>query len=467
MNPNPWSKTPVRLLVGVSVLLMLTANASAEWKEKVLYSFQDGSDGNTPAGGVVFDKAGNLYGATSYNTSCGNLLDCGAVFQLSLQRGVWIETTLHDFQGHAQHDGGAPQGGVILDASGNVYGTTAYGGTGGCVLLGTTVGCGTVYELSPPTQKGGQWTYTVLYNFQGGKDGLFPWGNLVFDKYGNLYGATQFGGGKGTTCNQYFDGNCGTVFELSPPKQKGGAWKERILYGFAGVADGKQIGDGANPNGGLILDSARRIYGTTYFGGNNQPGICAGGAGGTGCGTVFELIPPAEKGGTWKEKLIYLFQGGKDASTPGGGVTFGIDGGLFGTTVFGPQDGWGTIFEVTKSSGKSGAWQERILYRFTNGQDGNTPQAGLISDVRGNLYGTARDGNPTWGTVFRIEPTKQSGSWTFALLYGFRGAPDGGNPAASLILDTDGNLYGTTLDGGTGVGPGCQSGCGTVFKVTP
>src|ERR1700722_11441968 len=397
MNPNQWLRYAGWPLVLVLMMPMVTASASAEWKEKVLYSFQGGSDGQTPAGGVVFDKAGNLYGVTNEGGSTCPSPGCGTVFQLApptQKGGDWIETILYGFIGT---EGSIPVGGAIIDGNGNLYGTTAYGGSGTCLLFGDNVGCGTVYELSSPTQKGGQWTYTVLYNFQGGKDGLFPWGNLVFDKYGNLYGATQFGGGKGTTCNQYFDGNCGTVFELSPPKQKGGAWKERILYGFAGVADGKQIGDGANPNGGLILDSARRIYGTTYFGGNNQPGICAGGAGGTGCGTVFELIPPAEKGGTWKEKLIYLFQGGKDASTPGGGVTFGIDGGLFGTTVFGPQDGWGPIFEVTKSSGKSGAWQERILYRFTNGQDGNTPQAGLISDVRGNLYGTARDGNPTWG----------------------------------------------------------------------
>ena len=172
------------------------------------------------------------------------------------------ETILYGFNGT---DGSIPVGGAIIDGNGNLYGTTAYGGSGTCLLFGDNVGCGVVYELSPPTQKGGQWTYTVLYNFQGGKDGLFPWGDLVFDSHGNLYGATQFGGGKGTTCNQYFDGNCGTVFELSPPKQKGGKWTEKILHSFAGGTDG------ANPNGGLVLDGNGAIYGTTYFGGNEMP----------------------------------------------------------------------------------------------------------------------------------------------------------------------------------------------------
>ena len=436
---DPRFKTHLSLMC--LLVLALASPASAKWKEKVLYSFQGGSDGQTPAGGVVFDKAGNLYGVTNEGGSTCPSPGCGTVFQLAppTQKGEsWTETIIHGFNGT---DGSIPVGGAIIDGNSNLYGTTAYGGSGTCLLFGDNVGCGVVYELSPPTKKGGQWTYTVLYNFQGGKDGLFPWGNLVFDHYGNLYGATQFGGGKGTTCNQYFDGNCGTVFELSPPKQKGGAWKERILHSFAGVADGKQIGDGANPNGGLILDSAGRIYGTTYFGGHNQPGICAGGAGGTGCGTVFELIPPAKKAGAWKEKLIYLFQGGQDAATPAAGVTFGMNHDLYGTTVFGPQNGYGTIFEVVKPSGKAHVWKDKLLYRFSNGKDGSGPEASLVADAHGDLYGTARDGNPTSGSVFKVAPPKkEGGNWVFSVLYGFTSAPDGANPTASLVFDKQGNL---------------------------
>src|SRR5580693_8172995 len=157
------------------VILMFATSALAEWKEKVLCSFQGGNDGQSPAGGVVFDKAGNLYGVTNEGGSTCPSPGCGTVFQLApptQKVGRWTETILYGFNGN---DGSIPVGGAIIDGNGNLYGTTAYGGSGTCLLFGDNVGCGVVYELSPPTQKGGKWTYTVLYNFQGEKDGLFPW----------------------------------------------------------------------------------------------------------------------------------------------------------------------------------------------------------------------------------------------------------------------------------------------------
>ncbi len=328
------------------------------------------------------------------------------------------------------------------------------------------MGCGIVYELSPPTQKGGPWTETILYNFQGGNDGDFPVGDLVFDKHGSLYGATWYGGGQGTTCDQYFGGNCGTVFKLSPPKQKGDAWTEEILHSFAGVDNGQQVGDGADPNGALILDSKGAVYGTTYFGGNNQAGKCEGGSGGTGCGTVFKLIPPTKKGGAWTERLLYLFRGGQDASNPGAGVVFEKNGNLYGTTVFGPQDGWGTIFMVIKPEGKTRTWTEQLIYRFKNGKDGNTPMAALLPASNGDLYSTVSGGRVTYGDVFEVKPPAHRGdSWTLQVLYGFAGAPDAANPAASLTFGNGASLYGTTAQGGTGTA--CQGGCGTVFEVSP
>ncbi len=273
------------------VLLAFVCHASAaSWKEKVLYSFQGGTnDGFDPAGGVVFDKAGNLYGATTGwgSDSCGPIAnECGLVFELSppTKKGdPWTETILYEFKGEDSNDASGPAGGVALDAAGNVYGTTAYGGTGDCVLLGTKAGCGTVYELSPPAKKGDPWTETLLYSFKSGNDGYFPWGNLTWDAKGNLYGATQFGGGKGNTCNPYFQ-YCGTVFKLSRPKQKSGKWTEQVLHSFGGGSDG------ASPNGGLILDSQGAVYGTTFTGGNQgcnpQPG----------CGTVFKLARAAKGG---------------------------------------------------------------------------------------------------------------------------------------------------------------------------
>ena len=454
MNPNPPTRNVGRLLLVAFAMLVLTANASAEWKEKVLYSFQGGSDGYQPAGGVVFDKEGNLYGATSYNNSCENLLDCGAVYELSLRQGAWVETTLHDFQGYSHQDGGTPVGGVILDASGNVYGTTAYGGTGSCVLLGTTVGCGTVYELSPPTQKGGEWTYVLLYNFQGGKDGLFPWGNLVFDKNGNLYGATQFGGGKGTTCNQYFDGNCGTVFMLGPPKKKSGKWTEKILHSFAGGTDG------ATPDGGLVLDSKGAIYGTT-FGGGKESGECGAG----GCGTAFELKPPTTKGGVWPERVLYRFHG-QDGANPAAGIAFGRNGHLYGTVSAGATGGNGAVFDLSAPTGNGVPWKETVLYRFRDQNDDSSPAAPLLFDTRGNLYGTASYGGPTGGEVFMMKPPAgKGGAWKLSVLHGFTGPPDDGlRPVAGLIFGTGATLYGTTQGGGSG---SCQGGCGTVFEVVP
>jgi hypothetical protein len=311
-----------------------------------------------------------------------------------------------------------------------------------------------VYELSPPKQKGGQWKYVVLYNFQGGRDGLFPWGDLVFDKLGNLYGATQFGGGKGTTCNPYFDGNCGTVFQLSPPKQKGGAWKEKILYSFAGGADG------ATPNGGLVLDGKGAIYGTTVTGGYEK-GICDPG----GCGLTFELTPPA-KGGPWTKKVLYQFHG-RDGASPVG-VIFGTNGNLYGSATGGGDSGSGVVFDLAAAVGDGTPWKETVLYRFNGGDDGTNPKAGLIFDTDGDLCGTTAiaTNRSAQGNVFRLKPPSQKEEiWSFSVLHTFTGSPDGASPSANLVLNGDGGIVSTTQLGGTG--SGCQGGCGTVFQLEP
>lgn len=257
MNRGQRARFAIPMFALFMVILASVSLASAEWKERVLYDFQGGSDGQTPAGGVVFDKAGNLYGATVNGgaDNCSPMAACGTVFQLQppAKKGdAWTETVLYVFKGKASNDGENPDGGLVMDAAGNLYGTAAYGGTGDCVLLGIKGGCGTVYEMSPPAQKGGAWTETTIYSFKGGNDGYVPQENLVFDSAGNLYGVTLFGGGKGTTCDPYYQ-YCGTVFKLSPPKQKGAEWTEKVLYSFAGGTDG------ANPNGGLVLDNKGAI----------------------------------------------------------------------------------------------------------------------------------------------------------------------------------------------------------------
>jgi uncharacterized repeat protein (TIGR03803 family) len=449
----------IRIGLLLAVALTLAAPASAEWKEKVLYRFQGGIDGATPTGAVVFDKAGNIYGATGDGgaSTCDSPGQCGTVYQLAppVTKGeAWTETVLYIFKGHTQNDGATPEGGLVIDQAGNLYGTTGYGGSGPCLLLGGAVGCGTVYELSPPVKRGDPWTETVLYSFQGGQDGYVASGDLVFDKAGNLYGATLFGGGKGTTCDSLYGGQCGTVFKLSPPSSEGGKWTEKVLHDFAGGTDG------ANPNGGLIVDSKAAIYGTTNFGGYDG-GTCSSG----GCGTVFKLKPPTKKGAAWIETVLHRFRGSPDGGGPAAGVTFDRSGDLFCTTLGGGggNSPSGTVVQLTPRSG--GKWAEKVLYSFKFGDDGALPGAGVAFDAESSLYGTATGGGTAGGgTIFRLRPT--GNAWSFAVLHSFTGNPDGSWPASSLIFDAAGNLYGTTAEGGAGQGCG-NYGCGTVFEVSP
>jgi len=444
-NPRFNTHLPLMCLL----VLALASPVSAEWKEKVLYSFQGGADaGSVPAGGVVFDKQGNLYGVTS---------DGGGVYQLrppAKKGDPWTESVLYVFKGNTDGDGATPEGGLIIDSVGNLYGTTAYGGTGNCLLLGTLVGCGTVYELSPPKHKGGSWTETVLYSFLSAKQGYFPWGNLTFDSAGNLYGATQFGGGHGTTCDAYYE-YCGTVFELTPPKKKGWKWTEKVLHGFE---SGK---DGANPNGGLILDSKGAIFGTTYAGGTQN---CTY-QGYVGCGTAFKLSPSSSNDGDWTEKQLYVFTAGDDGSNPNGGLIVDATGALYGTGGGGANEGQGVIFRLKNAGG--GRWENTTMYTFpSDGQNGSSPMAGLVLDAEGTFYGTASGGGAVGdGTAFRLRPVGKS-SWECAVIYDFKGAPDGSYPASALIFDPAGNLYGTTRYSGSGQACG-NYGCGTVFEVSP
>ena len=456
-----------RSSVLLAVVLSLIIPASAEWNEKVLYSFHGGTnDSSGPAGAVVFDPQGNLYGATTGGgpASCEPIAgECGTVFQLSPPTesgGSWAETLIYRFQGKGSNDASVPNGGLIRDAGGNLYGVTAYGGTGGCVLLGVPAGCGTVYELSPPSEKGGTWTETILYSFPTAKQGYVPNGNLVFDSAGNLYGATQFGGGYGTTCNGFYQ-YCGAVFELSPPKTKGGKWTEKVLHAFAGIATGKQFGDGANPNGGLVLDDQGAIYGTTSLGGYN----CLHNSN-QGCGTVFKLRTPMTNGSAWTEAVLHRFKRDtSDGGNPMAGLRLDRVGNLYGTTINGGPGQYGTVFSLRPPSKGTGAWVETVLHGFSDDQQGANPEASLIFDAHGNLYSTAYrgSGGSRYGDVFRLQPlNSKHGHWAFTVLYGFSGSLDAAQPAAALVFDRAGSLYSTSPFGGTGCGA-----CGTVFEVSP
>ncbi len=446
------SRLATRPLLLVMLVSLFASSALAEWKEKVLYSFQGGTDGSTPAGGVIFDKAGNLYGLTIYggSTACPPGW-CGTFYQVSPPQqkvGAWTETVLYVFKGHNQNDGSSPSGSLIADSAGNFYGVTGYGGSGPCVLFGTATGCGTVFQLTPPKTKDGAWTEEVLYNFQGGSDGDLPTGPLVFDSAGNLYGATEFGGGKGTTCDAFYGGNCGTVFKVSPPKTKGGKWTEKILHRFAGIAWGRQDGDGAESNGGLTLDSKGTVYGTTSIGGYNCPQFQ-----GVGCGTAFELEAPTKAGSAWKERILHRFTDGNDGAAPNGGLILDAKRSLYGTGGAGGAQDSGVVFRFTQ---KGNRWTETVLHSFQGTKDESDPQ-GLVFDARGNLYCSS-------GSIVRLKPPTQRGRWTLSVLYEFQRPADGRTPLG-LTFGSGGALHGTTLYGGSG--QSCQGGCGTVFEVEP
>jgi uncharacterized repeat protein (TIGR03803 family) len=343
-----------------------------------------------------------------------------------------LEKVIYNFQGAP--DGSLPQASLIADQAGNLYGTTETGGTAACT-------CGTVFELTPPATAGGAWAETVLYSFQGGtSDGSEPSGTLVFDAVGNLYGTTLAGGNRK-----------GTVFELSPPATAGGAWSETVLLVFPG--DGST---GAGPFAGLTLDAAGNLYGTTLNGGGTST-KCSG-----GCGTVFELSPPATAGGAWTETVLYsfgVFIG--DGIFPAGDLTFDGAGNLYGTTTTGFGNR-GIVFQLVPNNG---GWTENILHQFVF-TDGALPAGRVLFKAR-NLYGTTFDGGSVGvGVVFKLtEPAVPGHPWKETTLYNFTGGKDGANPAAGLIYDKAGNLYGTASEGG--LRNSLSSNNGTVFELSP
>jgi uncharacterized repeat protein (TIGR03803 family) len=401
-------RSALTLAVLSALLLTLIAARPAQAQtETVLYNFcsqPNCSDGAGPQSNLTFDGAGNLYG-----TTIGGGLGYGTVFELSPNgSGGWNETVLHSFTGGA--DGSNPTySGVIFDGGGNLYGTAWAGGA---------YGYGVVFELSPV---GTSWTETVLYSFANAPDGAYPSGDLIMDPAGKVYGTTQAGG------------NCGgdTVFELSP---SGGVWTEQVIYSECDVNAA-----------GLTMDAAGNIFGDGQL-------------------TVFELSPNGNGG--WNPTVIHTFTGPpKDGSNAQGAPVFNKAGTLYGTTTAGGIRNSGTIYKlspVTKGK-KKGTWTERIVHNFFNWRsryDGSDPQAGIVFDAAGNIYGTTLSGG-LWvdGTVYELVAPVGKGEYKEKILYRFDGL-HGTYPDDSLILDSAGNLYGTTSEGG-------WYSAGVVFEVTP
>jgi len=384
---------------------------------------------------------------------CGARALKAVLVSLALVTAAWATTekVIYAFQG-GSNDGYYPESALVSDKAGNLYGTTLTGGGyPNCSPFGES--CGVVFQLTP--QSSGGWKETVLYKFTGGADGGFVYNGLVIDGRGNLYGTTYLGGTPTGGCP---GGTCGTVFQLSPPKTKTGAWKETVLYSFCSQSG---CTDGAYPVDRLILDKHGSLYGTTNVGGL-EGGCNTSGFGGYGCGVVFKLTH-AKKG--WNESLLYTFNGSSDGGFPYAGVILDKGGNVYGSTYAYGSYGSGTVYKLSYSA-KNKSWTQNTLYSFTGTSDGCCPTTPLMMDTAGNLYGTTPgDGADYFGTVFELKHSKSG--WNEKTLYTFTGGTDGGTPEASLVPKGN-SLYGTTYAGGTGTGCGFSgtSPCGTVFKLT-
>jgi len=419
-RPDPISPAKTLMLAVLGAVLCTGATAQARTFKAVHY-FTGGQDGGGPSSGVILDPSGNLYGTTvgGGDAGCFNGT-CGVVFELTPGLGGWSESVLYTFTGSS--DGGNPESGLIFDGAGNLYGTTYSGGTAGCGF-----GNGVAFELTPSS---GGWVESVLYDF-GGTGGCNPLAGLIFDKKGNLYSTVPNGGSSGN----------GSVYKLA---KSAGGWKEYTLYSFNGNDTGIE------PVAAPLLDAAGNLYGTT---------LCCG----TG-GSVWELLH-----GSWKEKTLYSFVSGGGANS-WAGLVFDKHGNLYGTTRSGGKYENGVVFKLTP--GAKGKWKETVLHNFRGGSDGSQPFSTPVFDKVGNLYGTTYwGGNPSCnpphgcGTVFKLTPGTKS-TWKETILHRFNGSDGLGPEPEKLAFDAAGNIYGTATLGGH---PGCDYnfGCGVVFEITP
>ncbi len=422
----------------------------------VIYTFPSESVGYEPSGVPYIGAGGVLFGTTAFggpNTPCkATAIGCGTVFSLTPPAhsgDPWSQSILYGFSGVP--DGGEPATSVLPGGSGTLLGTTSVGGP---ATLQCRYGCGTLFQLTPPTG-GGAWTEELVYEFL--RVDEFP-GSLLADSNGVLFGAAAVGGN--TSCSL----GCGSIYELFP--STGGNYNLTPIHQFSASA-------GYDPTSPLVAGANGVLYGTTENGGNNSAAC-----GSLGCGGVFSLTPPVPPANVWAFHDIHRFNGGTDGYEPSTGLLVGPDGTLYGTTRFGGTKGCaggggcGTVFSLTQSGGP---WIKRTLYSFQGGSDGNYPISGagnLVIAAGGVIYGVTSEGGGTacngqgCGTLFQLTPPAvPGGSWKETILHAFTGGVDGENPFSGPAIDPTGVLYGFA-DGGSGTS--CSGGgCGVVYQYVP
>ena len=368
---------------------------------QVIHNFTNqGTDGATPYGGPIFDRFGNLVGTTYLGGTYGS----GSVYKLSRHGSSWTYTSLYSLKG-------------ITDGAGPAFGSLAIGPKGS--LFATTEGggyLGTAFEVCPASNCKSR--ETVVHSFGHGTDGIEPIGGLAFDAAGNFYGTTLLGG---TLAN-------GTVFQGT---WSGTGWIVRQIYDF-----GASSTDAVNAVAGVTIDPQGNLYGTTSFGGT------------FGVGAIYKLTP---SGSGWTESILYNFQGTDDGQNPVGGVILDQAGNLYGTTFDGGTNGGGTVYELSPSG------TFNVLYSFVGGYGG--PYNKLTFDAQGNLYGfTNAEGLYGFGSIFKLSPG--TSGWTLTDLHDFTNGTDGGLPYGSVAVDTNGNVFGTAVTGGS-------DNQGVLFEITP
>jgi uncharacterized repeat protein (TIGR03803 family) len=423
-----------RLVCIAATFALLTALAQAQTLT-VLHSFTGGRDGANPMAGLSADAQGNLYGTTEMGAH-----GYGTVFKVGHAGSGWILTPLYAFQGGS--DGEYPVARVLFGPNGTLYGTTRNGGGTGC----SEGGCGTVFNLQPsPTACGNflcPWIETILTRFA--NFGAYPLSEVTFDSSGNIYGTTEYGVPLGDGEGSCYP-DCGLVYELTP---SGSGWTASTPYGFKDGSFGQL---GAYPVGGVTFDSAGNLYGGVN-------------GGYYGDGLIYKLTPPGDP--YWTFQDLYDLNGG--GAGPVAKMILDPSGTFYGVNE-GENPGYGSQPGSVFSFAPNGSgWTYTTLHTFTT--VGGGPAGNLLRDSAGNLYGTTILGGDQYGscpsqgcgTIFELSPS--GGGWVYTVLYEFTGRADGAAPYSNLVMDSEGNLYGTASAGGNS---NCTGGCGTVFEFTP
>ncbi len=417
----PRIQTAILMLAVVTLSLAASAHAQTE---TTLYNFGTVPP-HSPNSGLVMDKAGNLYGVAD-----------NVAYELAHTSSGWQESVIYTFTGG--DSGSAPGATPVFGSDGSLYGTAENGGA---------YNYGLVYKLSPTAS--GTWQETVLYSFTGGADGSYPaYGNLIFDKAGNLYGSNVADGSiNAPDCQNSVPSGCGVLFALSPTKS--GEWRFHLLHSFSGGWDG--IGPAS-----LTFDPSGALYGTA-------PGAWGGWELPNSPGLVFKLTPTAS--GPWKDSVVYSFKGDTDGGLAsnlvfdgmGNMYGTGADGGILNNcwSGYGPM-GCGVVFKISPTA--DGKWKETAIYAFTGGTDGSQPDGGIVFSL-GKLYGpTFGGGIDRAGVLFELSPNS-NGSWTESVAHSFLGT-DGSLPSGVPSVDPSGNIYGITISGGS-------PGYGVVWEFMP